>query len=310
MTPRLMPPTSGRHPRRPVPMAAARLRTVGLWTVALCLALPQLAVGFGIGIHPTTVEVGLRPGGQHRQVLTVGNLNRDKSLALTIGLADWSLDPEQQLILKPPGSSANSAADWVRFSPATLKLAPGESQRIVVEIRVPVEVEGPGDHRFGILVSPILPPREERKKSPSGVWSRVQVSSLFYVTIPPAKAEAALVDAEWRRGAQGAPEIVFSIANRGNSHSRIVGELRLRNDEGEVVLAQPIARVVLEGQTGRVTSPLAGPWQELPAGPYRPEFVLEDYEGPIPVEMPALPVLELPWLELPTQAPDTSPAGP
>lgn len=277
---------------------------VMLWlALAVCLTTPRPSHGFGIGIHPTTVEVALRPGGQHRQVLTVGNLNRDKSLALTVGLADWSLDENQQLMLKPPGSSAKSASDWVRFSPATLKLAPGESQRIVVEIRVPVEVEGPGDYRFGILVSPILPPREERKQSPSGVWSRVQVSSLFYVTLPPAKADAAVIAASWERSATGGPEARFSIINRGTSHSRIVGELRLLDTKGEVVMTQPVNRVILEGQTGRLASPLDSAWKDLSAGVYRLAFELEDYEGAVPVEVPALPALELPWLDLPAVAP-------
>jgi P pilus assembly chaperone PapD len=285
----------------------ARIRRGWLPLLALLvgLVLPRVGFAFGIGIHPTTVEVALRPGGQHRQVLTVGNLNPDKSLALTVGLADWSLDADQQLQLRPPGVSSHSAADWVRFSPATLKLAPGESQRIVVEIRVPVDVDGPGDYRFGVLVSPVLPSPEERQKSPSGVWSRVQVSSLFYVTIPPAKPDAAVVDAQWRRSAEGTPEAVLSIHNRGNSHSRIVGELRLLDPQGKVALAQPINRVVLEGQTGRLVSPLAVGWRDLPAGSYRLALALEDYEGEVPVEVTSMPVLELPWLDLDVTPPDT-----
>lgn len=268
------------------------------------IALPDAVAAFGIGIHPTTIEVGLRPGDQHRQVLTVGNLNREKSLALTVGLADWSLDPSQQLILKPPGSTPKSAADWVRFSPATLKLAPGESQRIVVEIRVPVDVDGPGDHRFGILVSPILPSPEDRKDLPSGVWSRVQVSSLFYVGVPPAKAEATVVEASWHRDDGGQPSAHFGIRNQGNAHARIVGELRLLTEDGQVALRQPINRVVLEGQTGLVKSPLPAEWEALPAGRYRLDLDLEAYEGPVPIEVPAMPVLELPWLDLPSMAPD------
>lgn len=283
--------------------------STGVWLALLIsllgLGSPQPVSGFGIGIHPTTVEVALRPGGQHRQVLTVGNLNPDKSLALTVGLADWTLDEDQQLQLRPPGVASSSAADWVRFSPASLKLAPGESQRIVVEIRVPVEVDGPGDYRFGVLVSPVLPSAEERRQSPSGVWSRVQVSSLFYVTIPPAKADAAVVDAQWRRSPKGTPEAVIRIQNRGNSHSRIVGQLQLLDNQSKVVFRQPINRVVLEGQTGRLVSPLAVGWQDLADGAYRLALELEDYEGQIPVDVATMPVLELPWLDLDVSPPDT-----
>ncbi len=301
------------RPWQPMPQGPSQPRRWPAWRwpawrwvalLALCFGLPQPGFGFGIGIHPTTVEVALRPGGQHRQVLTVGNLNPDKSLALTVGLADWSLDEDQQLQLRPPGVSPKSAADWVRFSPATLKLAPGESQRIVVEIRVPVEVDGPGDYRVGVLVSPVLPSPEERQKSPSGVWSRVQVSSLFYVTIPPAKPDAAVVDARWRRSPEGTPEAVISIHNRGNSHSRIVGELQLLDAQGKVALRQPINRVVLEGQTGRLVSPLSVGWRDLASGAYRLGLELEDYEGQIPLDVASMPVLELPWLDLDVSPPD------
>ena len=267
--------------------------------------VPDPALGFGLGIHPTTIEVGLRPGDAHRQVLTVGNIHREKKIALTVGIADWSLDEHQQLELYPPGSRPKSAADWVRFSPAALELSPGESQRIVVEIQVPVQVDGPGDYRFAILVSPVLPPPEERRRAPSGVWSRVQVSSLFYVTVPPASADAAVVDARMDRDSGGGPAVRFSVQNRGTSHSRIEGELRLLDARDQVVLRQPINRVVLEGQTGRILSPLDEGWRQLPAGRYRVVFALEDYEGSIPVRLAAPPVLELPWLELPAE-----PGGP
>jgi hypothetical protein len=261
----------------------------------LLLLLPEAALAFGLGLHPTTVEVGLNPGGRHRQVLTVGNLHRERSLALTVGLADWSLDENQQLELYPPGSTLRSAAPWVRFSPAVLKLAPGETRRVLVEIDVPVELEGPGDYRFAVLVSPVLPPPEKRAEAPSGVWSKVQVSSLFYITLPPAAAEAAVVDARVERGKDGGPEVAFSVRNSGNSHARLSGHLHLLDASGRKVLSQPINRVVLEGQTGRVRTPLDEAWRQLPAGRYRVDFDLEAYEGSVPVRLAASPVVDLPF---------------
>lgn len=271
--------------------------------LSLLLLLPAApAFGFGIGIHPTTVEVGLEPGSHHRQVLTVGNVHREKPLALTVGLADWSLDEHQQLQLYPPGSTTKSAAGWVRFSPASLKLDPGESQRVLVEIDVPVEVGGPGDYRVAVLVSPVLPPPEERRRSPSGVWSRVQVSSLFYVGVPPAAAEPVVVGADAGAGPSGTPEVRFEVENRGNAHARISGQLRLVDGEGRVRLRQPVERVVLEGQVGEVRAPLHEGWRQLPGGRYRVEFGLESYEGRVAVELSSPPVLTLPLPEPPPDA--------
>lgn len=282
------------------------LTSLGLFIASWLL--PSAVFGFGLGIHPTTIEVGLRPGDQHRQILTVGNIHREKKIALTVGIADWTLDEHQQLELSPPGTSARSAADWVRFSPAALELSPGESQRIVVEIDVPVGVSGPGDYRFAILVSPVLPPPEARRQAPSGVWSRVQVSSLFYVTVPPAKADAVVVDARLVRGAEGGPAVRFGVHNRGTSHSRLSGELRLLDSRGAVVLRQPISRVVLEGQIGQVLAPLDETWRDLPPGRYQVAFDLRDYEGQVPVRLAAPPSLELPWT-MPPPEPVVEPAA-
>lgn len=272
-------------------------------TALAVLWLPASAQGFGLGIHPTTIEVGLQPGGQHRQVLTIGNLHREKKLALTVGLADWTLDEHQRLELSPPGSSERSAADWVRFSPAALELDPGENQRIVVEIQVPVEVAGAGDYRFAILVSPVLPPPEKRRDAPSGVWNRVQVSSLFYITIPPAKADPAVVEARIDRGADGGPSVFFAVDNQGTAHARLSGELRLLDAQGRVALRQPVNRVVLEGQVGQVRAPLAKEWRDLAAGRYKLDFALQSYEGAVPVKIPDPVRLNLPWPEPPAADP-------
>jgi len=290
------------HHRLPPPVPYRGLP--GLLLFVLLALLPEAVLAFGLGIHPTTVEVGLEPGGHHRQVLTVGNLHREKNLALTVGLADWSLDENQQLELYPPGSTLRTASPWVRFSPAVLKLAPGESQRVVVEIQLPVDLKGSGDYRFAVLVSPVLPPLKERREAPSGIWNKVQVSSLFYITLPPASAKAAVVAARFEQSSEGVPEIHFAVRNDGNSHARLSGELRLLNEQGKKVLTQPVQRVVLEGQTGQVRVELHEGWRALPAGRYRADFVLEAYEGAVPVRLASPPVLELPVRKQTDPAPE------
>ncbi len=74
-----------------------------LLSFLVVLWLPNGVAAFGIGLTPTTVEMSINPAEQKRQVIRVGNVNKQKSLALTVGLADWSLDETGQLQLFPPG---------------------------------------------------------------------------------------------------------------------------------------------------------------------------------------------------------------
>ncbi|HFB54441.1 MAG TPA: hypothetical protein ENJ46_00835, partial [Hellea balneolensis] len=107
----------------------------------------QNAYAFGVGVQPSTVEMTIKPGDRQRQVITVGNVHKTKTISMTMGLADWSLDETGQLVLSPPGETERSAADWIRFSPASVTLKPETSMDVIVEISAPYKIETKGDHR-------------------------------------------------------------------------------------------------------------------------------------------------------------------
>jgi len=92
---------------------------------ATMLAAP-IAAAFGVGVQPSTVEMTVKPGDRQRQVVTIGNVHKSKTISLTMGLADWSLDKDGKLILDAPGETERSAADWIRFSPASVTLKPDQ----------------------------------------------------------------------------------------------------------------------------------------------------------------------------------------
>ena len=98
------------------------------------MAYAPIASAFGVGVQPSTVEMTVKPGDRQRQVITVGNVHKSKTISLTMGLADWSLDKNGKLILDAPGETERSASDWVRFSPASVTLKPETSQDVTVEI--------------------------------------------------------------------------------------------------------------------------------------------------------------------------------
>ena len=151
------------------------------------LAYAPIASAFGVGVQPSTVEMTVKPGDRQRQVITVGNVHKSKTISLTMGLADWSLDKNGKLVLDAPGETERSASDWVRFSPASVTLKPETSQDVTVEIITPFKVENKGDHRFALLATTMLPELDARGEA-SGVWNRYQLASLFYLTLTPSKS--------------------------------------------------------------------------------------------------------------------------
>jgi len=69
----------------------------------------QLSHAFGVGVQPSTVEMTVKPGDRKTQIVTIGNVHTSKTISMTMGLADWSLDKNGKLALSPPGESPRSA---------------------------------------------------------------------------------------------------------------------------------------------------------------------------------------------------------
>ena len=208
---------------------------------ALLLAAP-FASAFGVGVQPSTVEMTVKPGDRQRQVVTIGNVHKTKTISLTMGLADWSLDKNGKLILDPPGETERSAADWVRFSPASVTLKPETSQDVTVEISVPYKIEHKGDHRFALLASTMLPELDERGET-SGVWNRYQLASLFYLTLTPAQSLPTVTSVAINKALPNT--ITLEIKNEGDAHARLQGTATVKDDTGTVVAETPLSAVVL-----------------------------------------------------------------
>ncbi len=231
----------------------------GLLGVALA-AIAAPASSFGIGLQPTTVEMSVQPGDRQRQVINLGNVHQEDTISLTLGLADWSLDEQGQIQLNPPGESATSAADWVRFSPAFVTLKPGETEQVIVDMAAPMRVNRQGDFRFALIASTLLP---EERSGQSGVWKKYQIASLFYLTMGEAESRPEVKQAALSTSPEGQQFVVFDLENTGNAHARLRGEVEIKGDG--TTIKEPISNlVVLDEATREYRLPLTG---ELPANP-------------------------------------------
>ncbi|MEM5517822.1 hypothetical protein WNY37_12765 [Henriciella sp. AS95] len=214
-----------------------------LASIAATLMVAPIAHALGIGLQPTSVEMDAEPGTRQRQVISIANVNPEKTMSLTLGLADWTLDRDGQIQLAPPGEREESASEWARFSPAFVTLKPGETQQVIVDIITPPRLERSGDFRFALLASTILPDTRTRQ---SGVWRKYEVATLFYLTADPAMSEPAVRDARLSISPNGKQVIDLMIENTGNAHARLEGNVLIEGDGDSVSI--PISNlVVLDG---------------------------------------------------------------
>ena len=277
-----------------------RFRTAlryGLLGAALSMVAAP-ASAFGIGLQPTTVEMSMEPGDRQRQVVNLGNVHQEKTISLTLGLADWGLDENGQIKLAPPGETSTSAAEWVRFSPAFVTLKPGESEQVVVDMAAPMRIEREGDFRFALIASTLLP---EERSGQSGVWKKYQIASLFYLTTGEAESKPEIKQATLVQNAEGKQEVLFDLENTGNAHARLRGEVVIKGDSGEPIVS-PIANlVVLHEATRKYKVQIEG---DLPANPevkvtleniFAPQtstgiIAMDAFEAPLVLEETALDV--------------------
>lgn len=238
----------------------------------LCAAaFAPLAHGFGVGLQPATVEMTIKEGDRQRQVITIGNVHKEKTISLQLSLADWTLDADGQLALSPPGESERSGADWVRFSPAQVTLKPETSQDVTVEITTPHKIKSRGDHRFALLATTLLP---EDRGGASGVWSKYQLASLFYLTLRPSKSLAVVENV--RVTEDDGASVVIELANEGDAHARVQGVAMIKDASGKLWNEAEINTVVIEGVDRDIKVALGQP----PSGTYTVDLDLENIYVP------------------------------
>lgn len=229
------------------------------------------AQAFGVGVQPATVEMTIKPGENNRQTITIGNVHKEKTISLTISLADWTLNEDGQLELSPPGETERSAADWVRFSPAVVTLKPETKQEVSVEITAPFKIKNNGDHRFALLATTRLP---DDRGDASGVWNKYQLASLFYLTTLPSKS---LPVVQTEVVSNGAGDLVsMVIANDGDAHARLNGHAIIKSETGETVDKLAFNTVVLDHHTRTVDVNLSNSDKIVSGETYKVDFDLKN----------------------------------
>jgi len=122
-----------------------------------------------------------------------------------------------------------SAADWIEVNESEFSLDPGESRRLEFSIAVPRGVEG---SRWAAIYVKSEPVAQDREGTTIVAIKRFAVK--VYVTPPGTGIEKAYVT-NFSAITRSIPKFELALVNEGNVELVVSGELRLRDEQGEVV---------------------------------------------------------------------------
>jgi len=88
-------------------------------------------------IAPTRMDFNLEPGQNGVMVLNVTNHSDKKRNYITV-LNDWTIEESGNINYLNPGTTERSCTEWVTVTPSFFELAPNESKKINVLMKVPL----------------------------------------------------------------------------------------------------------------------------------------------------------------------------
>ena len=134
-----------------------------------------------VSLSPQIVEKTANAGGKVSDVIAFTN-ESDDSLAVSIELADFTVDERGEVVEKPPGTEASTLVPYLRVSPVRIEIAPGERVFFRYSIALPQQFE----HLRTMLFFVSRPVRKQKGSAVAIVVPRLGVP--LYVESRRAKA--------------------------------------------------------------------------------------------------------------------------
>lgn len=270
------------------------VRTILLAAWALAVAAPGLAQGVGLALDPQRMELRLNAGEERTVGFNViapaaadGGRGR-----MEISATDWSINEHGVVTYLEAGKAPQSAAAWVRFSPAAVSLVSGESRLVRVTVTVPPRTPA-GEYRTALFV------QERATAGPPKPGERTLTLRLRYVFtlyvqvgVTAGVAELDGVDCV----ATGARlRCSYILRNTGTAHVRPLLRWTLKTPAGEVVakgsrdatVLLPGARLVEAFSAHDAT--MSGPYEISLVADFRDGRPLQAVTRTFEVALPAPP---------------------
>lgn len=240
--------------------------------VALFYAEPAHAQNFMV--QPMTMEVAAHPGRSVEVPLGIHNLAGGDIGTVNLRLVELSQGPEGAWRVIEPGSDEDiaghsSSLAWSSLSHDQVEIAPLEPTEVMVRLSVPPSARGA--YFAGVIVE--SPPIEEAP----GVMVRVRflVPIIIEIDGRPARQQVVLDDVAMTYhddpGAKPTTKASMSVANRGQTFSRVSGGLSIEREDSNgrwrpVTRVDVVDRAIIPG----VELDFGGDLERrLPSGTYR-----------------------------------------
>lgn len=249
----------------------------------LIIFLFSAIVSAKVSVNPMNLNFKIQPGNSATKNITVVNTG-DQPTEVNVTLIDWWRTPEGNLQFSAPGSRERSSADWIVYSPSNIRIQPGESQEITVEMSVPEGVRG--DYWATFLVQETSQARGEEQ-----VTTRVSinyVTKVFYLN--PVTGEKSANLNSVKMASQDPLNFEVKCENTSASYLRLSGNLEVRDLQGETVRKADIAEFgllpgasrILKIQTGNSSPPEPGQYYVIAVLDFGGEYLVQ---GGRPIEI-------------------------
>jgi hypothetical protein len=147
---------------------------------AASLTILTSTASAGVAMSPLKQEVSLKPGDQTKLVVTIANNSRSENTpteTVHVEIADVEVQENGTLLLRSPGTKANSASKWISLDVQDIELKPGKSLPLEFTLTVP-QFAQPGEYYTALLVT-----LNRKGRNENGVEVQYRIASGVFVTV-------------------------------------------------------------------------------------------------------------------------------
>lgn len=170
---------------------------------------------FSFSVEPSRIELSIPPGKQRGKSVRINNRS-EKPIHIRTYTQDVIFLPDGTSDFPDPGSTAWSAAKWVKVVPAEFDLPPGGMQEARVTVQLPEQASG---GYYAMVFFETLPSYAEK-----GLGINFRIGALTQVTVPDTEAyQAKLANLT----VPSPSSAIVELFNEGNVLIRPKGKIKL-----------------------------------------------------------------------------------
>lgn len=195
-------------------------------------AAPSNAVS--VSLVPPYVEKVVPPGRRVTDTISYTN-EGDRPVRVSISVSDFEVSDTNEVIERSPGTHPATLAPYLRVTPTSLRVSPGE------RVYFRYSVEAPDDFtHLRAMVFFVTRPELAEDRPPQVVFvARMGVP--VYVESPRApQTDLQIGELDWQRSDDGQLALRFSAANEGGRIFRPRGEVEIRSRDGRFRETYPL----------------------------------------------------------------------